>query len=59
MNLHCQNLIGGRWQAGESTAPNTCPADTDQVLGSAPHDVPHAVAGQSADDQLPLGQRLG
>jgi len=36
MNLHCQNLIGGRWQAGESTAPNTCPADTDQVLGSAP-----------------------
>ena len=36
MDIRCQNLIGGRFQDGASTADNRCPADTDQHLGTAP-----------------------
>ncbi len=34
--VHCKNLIGGEWLTGADTAENRCPADTDQLLGTAP-----------------------
>ena len=34
--IHAQNLIGDRFEGGTAQAPNLCPADTDQVVGSAP-----------------------
>ena len=36
MKIRCMNYIGGRWTEAAERAPNLCPADTDQVLGSAP-----------------------
>jgi acyl-CoA reductase-like NAD-dependent aldehyde dehydrogenase len=36
MKLDCLNLIGGAWSAAADSAPNRCPADPDQVLGTAP-----------------------
>ena len=34
--IDCQNLIGGQWQTASTTSENRCPADTDQLIGTAP-----------------------
>jgi aldehyde dehydrogenase (NAD+) len=36
MQIDCTNLIGGEWVPGPETAPNRCPANTDEILGHAP-----------------------
>lgn len=36
MAIDARNLIGGKWQDAAETAVNACPADTDQIVGTAP-----------------------
>lgn len=36
MRVDARNLIGAHWQKAGATALNTCPADTDQIVGEAP-----------------------
>ena len=36
MRQDCTNLIGGEWIPTAATIDNRCPADTDEVLGTAP-----------------------
>jgi alpha-ketoglutaric semialdehyde dehydrogenase len=36
MRVDAQNLIGGLFQAGQASTDNLCPADTRQVVGTAP-----------------------
>lgn len=36
MRQDCTNLIGGEWIPTAQTIDNRCPADTDEVLGTAP-----------------------
>jgi aldehyde dehydrogenase (NAD+) len=36
VRIDCTNLIGGEWVPGALTAPNRCPANTDEILGEAP-----------------------
>ena len=37
MRIDCTNLINGEWIPTSETLDNRCPANTDEVLGTAPN----------------------
>jgi acyl-CoA reductase-like NAD-dependent aldehyde dehydrogenase len=37
MRIDCTNLINGEWIPTSDTVDNRCPANTDELLGTAPN----------------------